>query len=223
MEIHTISLEGVNSYLLKNEKGYFLIDTGYSTSREALFQRLVEAGVEPGNLKLILQTHGDIDHVGSSAYLREKYGAPIAMHPADRELVEKGILGEKKFGSWFVKFAFRLIAGRNEEEWLNRFQAFTPDIWMEDGMDFSEYGLDAKVIHIPGHSAGSVAFLTSDGDFFVGDTLMNAGRKLLLSGWAEDFGALAHSLDRLLQEKAVMVYPGHVKPFSWESFVRKQK
>ena len=223
MHIHTISLEGVNSYLLRNANGFYLIDSGYCTSRESLEQILAAKGVEPGNLKLILHTHGDIDHVGNSAYLSEKYGAPTALHIADRKLVEEGVLDKKQFGSWFVKLIFKLQTSKNADRWLADYVPFTPDIWLEDGMDLSAYGLDAVVYHLPGHSNGSVMFLTNEGDLFAGDTLMNAGRKMLLAGFANDFELLEETLDKLLRLDAQMVYPGHVKPFSWESFIRKNQ
>jgi hypothetical protein len=72
-----------NSYLVKTNNSYVLIDTGYSTNRKELEKQLAESGCTPGNLKLILITHGHFDHTGNCAFLREKYGAPIAMHKGD--------------------------------------------------------------------------------------------------------------------------------------------
>jgi hydroxyacylglutathione hydrolase len=72
-----------NSYLVKTNNSYVLIDTGYSTNRKELEKQLAASGCTPGNLKLILITHGHFDHTGNCAFLREKYGAPIAMHKGD--------------------------------------------------------------------------------------------------------------------------------------------
>ncbi len=77
------SLGCVNCYLIKTEAGYVLIDTGSTNQRAVLEQELLKAGCRPGNLRLIILTHGDFDHTGNAAHLRRKFNAPLAMHPAD--------------------------------------------------------------------------------------------------------------------------------------------
>ena len=58
-------------------------------------------------LRLIVLTHGDYDHAGNAAYLREKYGSKVAMHRDDSGRVERADwqwnLGPKpdKFGPIF--------------------------------------------------------------------------------------------------------------------------
>jgi hydroxyacylglutathione hydrolase len=92
MEIKTIAFGGVNCYLLSIDSGFVLIDTGFSKNRVDVEKELESAGCKPGNLRLILLTHGDFDHSGNAAYLRGKYNAKIAMHSADKGMVEKGDL-----------------------------------------------------------------------------------------------------------------------------------
>ena len=53
------------------------------------------------------------------------------------------------------------------------FAVFEPDLLVEDGFDLSEYGVDARVLHLPGHSKGSIGVLTADGALFCGDLLYN--------------------------------------------------
>ena len=62
----------VNCYLIKTDIGYILIDTGCSNKRTELEKELERAGCKPGNLELIVLTHGDFDHTGNANYLREK-------------------------------------------------------------------------------------------------------------------------------------------------------
>jgi hydroxyacylglutathione hydrolase len=89
-EIKTINSGGVNCHLVKTGDGYILIDTGSPTKRDHLKKGLESAGCKPGNLKLIILTHGDFDHAGNAAYLREKYGTKIALHQDDSGMVENG-------------------------------------------------------------------------------------------------------------------------------------
>ncbi|GAG68637.1 unnamed protein product, partial [marine sediment metagenome] len=66
------------------------IDTGGSNKRHDLENELDRAGCQPGNLNLIVLTHGDFDHTGNAAYLRKKFGTKIAMHSADSGMAEQG-------------------------------------------------------------------------------------------------------------------------------------
>ncbi len=91
-EIKTISYGGVNCYLLTTDKGFVLIDTGFSKNRVDVERELENAGCTPEKLKLILLTHGDFDHSGNAVYLRKKYSVEIAMHIDDEGMVEKGDL-----------------------------------------------------------------------------------------------------------------------------------
>ena len=79
-EIKTIKSGGVYCYLVKTGDGYILIDTGLPNKRADLEKELESAGCKPGNLKLIILTHGDYDHADNCAYLWDKYGTKIAMH-----------------------------------------------------------------------------------------------------------------------------------------------
>jgi glyoxylase-like metal-dependent hydrolase (beta-lactamase superfamily II) len=95
---------------------------------------------------------------------------------------------------------------------MSDFEKFSPDIYLEDGRPLADFGFDAKVFHIPGHTPGSIAILTSDGSLFPGDTILNRGKP---SGatiiW--DGEKLAESLKRLGTLTVNNVYPGHGKPF----------
>jgi hydroxyacylglutathione hydrolase len=95
-EIQSISLSlpfglgSVNTYLYKTRKGFLLIDTGSSNQRLILEKELEQEGCNPGTLHLIILTHGDFDHTGNAAYLRKKFGAPIAIHQYDSGMIERG-------------------------------------------------------------------------------------------------------------------------------------
>jgi len=211
MEITPITfhyLFGVNSYLVKTETEYFLIDTGIKKKREQLEKELMVAGFKPGDLKLIIITHGHIDHVGNAAYLRDKYEAKIAMHKGEKEMVESGDMFIDMRGGillGLVGILMKILGLRDYEK-------FTPDIFLEDNQDLSTYGLDAKVIHTPGHSAGSISILTSEGDLFCGDIFGNT-RKPEKTSIIEDPETFNASVEKLRALKVSTVYPGHGKSF----------
>ena len=219
-EIKTITFSGVNCYLLTIGTGYLLIDTGYSKNRVDIEKELEHAGCKPETLKLIVLTHGDFDHTGNAAYLREKYGTKIAMHSYDEGMVEKGDLFYNRNANFLMrvmgKIMLPFLGGG-----LKKTDRFTPDMYIDDGYDFSEFGLDAKVIYLPGHSKGSIGILTSGGDLFCGDLLENTKKpaKNSLIADKEAFGA---SVEKLKQLKLHTVYPGHGEPFPMEQFIKTQ-
>jgi glyoxylase-like metal-dependent hydrolase (beta-lactamase superfamily II) len=218
MRLAGIRMGTVNSYLIKTETGYILIDTGSPSRRADLEKELQNAGCRPGNLRLIVMTHGDQDHTGNGAYLREKYGAKIAMHRDESGVVENGddTLSRRRrslLRRVFSRFVLELLSVLGMS---GKFERFSPDFTIDEGYDFSEYGFDAKVLHIPGHSKGSIGILTTDGDLFCGDLLWNRRRPGTHS-IVDDQADLKASLERLKSMRINMVYPGHGKPFSMES------
>lgn len=219
-EIKTITqkyLIAVNCYLVKTSSGYILIDTGLSKKRSDLERELDTAGCKPGDLRLIIITHGHLDHNGNTAYLREMYDAKIAMHSGDSMMTESGDMfrGMKGFTVAIVRIMLPLVR-------LSRYDSFRPDIILEDGHDLSEYGFDARVVHVPGHSKGSIGVLTADGDLFCGDLLVNMdkpARNTLIDDPAE-YDA---SVEKLRTLEIRTVYPGHGKPFQMEQFMENKQ
>jgi glyoxylase-like metal-dependent hydrolase (beta-lactamase superfamily II) len=202
----------VNCYLVETGTGFVLVDTGSSNRRAELESELASAGCMPGRLKLIVLTHGDFDHTGNAAYLREKLGAPIAMHPDDAGMAEHGDM------FWNRSSANKLIGLMAPI--LFRFpqsNRFTPDLPVEDGDDLSPHGFDARVLSIPGHSKGSIGILTPGGDLFCGDLLENT-KGPAAGSIVDDPAACAASLARLQGLPITTVYPGHGRPFPIDSF-----
>lgn len=200
----------VNAFLMRAGDGFILIDTGIAQKWSHLETELVRAGCLPDKLRLVIVTHGDFDHAGNCAELQRKYGAKIAMHPGDLDMVRTGEPPKRKVkgvvGRMLIWVGGKMVKG---------FVTFKPDILLEDGQVISGYGLTARVIHTPGHTKGSIALLTDDGRLFVGDTLSNRLRPCF-PPLVEDEEALHKSLDALKRTAAHAVFPGHGRTFTFE-------
>jgi glyoxylase-like metal-dependent hydrolase (beta-lactamase superfamily II) len=235
LNIHTIRLPlpmylgAVNCYLIETTAGYFLVDTGCSFRRRMLERGLENAGCMPGDLKLILLTHGDFDHTGSAGYLRQKYGAKIAMHSGDAGMAESGnMFSNRKADSALINKVASQIYGFGLSE------RFSTDIFLDERTDLIEYGFPGSILSIPGHSSGSIGILTAGSDtdnaaepaaanrvhraLFCGDLLVNSGRRPALNSIIDDHAAAVASLEKLRSMEIRTVFPGHGKPFVLERF-----
>jgi glyoxylase-like metal-dependent hydrolase (beta-lactamase superfamily II) len=212
-----LGLGHVNCYLRKTATGFILIDTGVSSQRATLEKELLNAGCQPGNLKLIILTHGDFDHTGNAAYLHQKFGAPPAMHPDDFGMIERGDMFASRSHANPIFKAIAPLMFR-----FGKADRVTPEIKLTEGHDLTGYGLDAIVISLLGHSRGSIGILTSDGDRFVGDLLENTKQPALNSIMDNHVAAQA-SVKKLRGLNVRTIYPGHGKPFQMEQLAKNHR
>jgi glyoxylase-like metal-dependent hydrolase (beta-lactamase superfamily II) len=217
LQITTITLpfplkfSSVNCYLIKTDAGFYLVDTGMSNNRQQLEAELEHLGCQPGDLNLILITHGDFDHTGNAVYLRKKFGSQICMHAEDMGMLENGdMFYHRKFDNRIIRGLMRAFLPLKKE---NRGH---PDFYLEDEASLLAHGLDATVYCTPGHSSGSICILTCTGELFCGDLFTSARGKGELNSMMYDKEAGAASLERLKSRSINRVYPGHGKPFPWE-------
>ncbi len=105
-------------------------------------------------LTQILLTHGHIDHAGGADELREKTGIPVTgPHRADAILLDHLEQQGRAYG---------LEGSRN----------LTPDRWLEEGESLTIAGESFAVLHCPGHSPGSLVYVSEKLRLaFVGDVL----------------------------------------------------
>lgn len=203
--VRTLAFRMSNAYLVESEAGFVLIDTGFRFDRARLERELESAGCAPDRLRLIVITHADPDHCANAAYLRACYGAPIAMHRLEVAAVERGDMFQSRGSMPRSRRLLKPLAGLFR---LRKRDRFTPDRLLEDGDRLEEYGLRAVVLHVPGHSIGSIGVLTAVGALFSGDFLENR-RRPSLATLVDDVEALRASYERVKRLDVRIVYPGH--------------
>ena len=118
-------------------------------------------------VSLIVVTHTHVDQAGSAARIRTLSGAPIVAHTGDLDYyLQKRSMRFCSTG-WFGDVFLRMGLI------LQPYRPFTPNVLLQTGetLDLSAYGLDGRVIHTPGHTAGSLSVQLASGDVMVGDLL----------------------------------------------------
>lgn len=146
------------------------------------------------SIKLIVNSHGHIDHILGVGGVKAATGAPFLLHPGDLRIAAEG---------W--KSAGRFLGYIPEAP-------PPPDAALAEGDVVEAGGVQLRVIHTPGHTPGSVSFYCQQaGALFSGDTLFQGsiGRTDLPGGsYEQEISSILQRL--LLLPDETVVLPGHM-------------
>lgn len=134
----------LTSLLLKTSNGAILIDGGMPQSAEHLLANMRKLGVEPGDLKLILLSHGHGDHAGSLAAIKRATGAQLVSNAESAALMARGGADDIHFGDGIL------------------YPPVRADRLLQDGEVVELGDLELQVHFIPGHTPGSMAWTWRD-------------------------------------------------------------
>ena len=88
--LYYVGNRNVSCHLVKTASTVVLIDTAFAQTTYLLTESIRSVGVEPEDIKLIIHTHGHVDHCGATRRLKELTGAAAALGAPDVETVERG-------------------------------------------------------------------------------------------------------------------------------------
>ena len=216
--LHRIGNNIVAAYLVVTPEGVTVIDAALSGHWRELLTELASIGLTVDDVKGVILTHGDSDHVGFAERLRRDHGVPVFIHAGDAERAKGGpkpatAKQSMKLGPLLGFAAYTLRKGGARTEWL------TEVVEVQGGETLDLPG-SPQIISMPGHSEGSIAVYVPAADaVFVGDGLTT---RHVLTGTEgphpapstdEPAQAIA-SLQAIVSTKAKWVLPGHGAPWS---------
>jgi glyoxylase-like metal-dependent hydrolase (beta-lactamase superfamily II) len=137
-----------NCYLLKAPEGSILFD-----APQGACEWVRSLDVDP---KLLLLTHGHIDHVQDVARIKRQFGCPIGCHPLTAPMIS-----EREF---FRNFGFEL-----------EIEPAQPDFLIEETPSRNFLGADFQILEIPGHCPGSLCFFSRKDKLLIGGDVLFAG------------------------------------------------
>ncbi len=170
--VHRIPGVIANVYLIADDDGLTLIDTGLPGSERKILKFMTGLGYAPRDVRRIIITHSDGDHVGALAALKQATGARVFASETEAAAIAEGRVSRELRLEVWQRPLFALVS---------RFFKAKPakvDECVAEGYTFPALG-GLFVFETPGHTPGHISlFAPSAGILFVGDSLVVQGGRL---------------------------------------------
>jgi glyoxylase-like metal-dependent hydrolase (beta-lactamase superfamily II) len=216
--LHRIGSDVVNIYLVVDAAGVTIVDAGLPGHWRELKQELTQLGRSLHDVRGIVLTHGDSDHIGFAERLRQGNGIVVHVHELDAARARGEI---RKPNSGWGPIKLRPLLGflwYSARHGGLRIRPVRELVTFTDG-DTLDLPGSPRIIHVPGHTPGSVAVYVPTVDaLFVGDAMTTGN---VLTGergprpapFTLDPEAALASLAKLESVQATWVLPGHGAPW----------
>jgi hydroxyacylglutathione hydrolase len=137
-----------NCYLVEAPEGWILFD-----APQGAYEWLRSINATP---RLMLLTHGHVDHVQDVATIKRQFDCPIGCHPLTAPMIS-----DREF---FRNFGFAL-----------EIEPARPDFFIEETPSRNFLDANFEVLEIPGHCPGSVCFFSRKDNLLIGGDVLFAG------------------------------------------------
>jgi glyoxylase-like metal-dependent hydrolase (beta-lactamase superfamily II) len=205
---------GVNCYLIETPEGLLQVDTGLPGQYRKTLRYLDKIGKRPSDVKIIILTHGDIDHIGCAGDLKKATGAQLAIHNADLDFLE----GRRHFKTTNT-FLAPVVAWAMDRF---HFQPAQADIILNSDWQFAGW----QVVTTPGHTPGSISLYLRGKVIIVGDALRTSHRAVprpISRRICLDLAQRRISMQKIAALDYQILLPGHGAPILTGAASKVQK
>lgn len=221
--VHRLAHADVNVYLIEDDDGVTMVDTGLPATFHRLEIALRDIGRGPADVRAVLLTHAHFDHVGSARRVRGTWGAPVFTHDGDRFLAAHPYRYQRERNPlWYPIRYPRSLPALGKMALAGAFfvRGLANPVPMEAGTRLDVPGRP-QVVFTPGHTMGHCALHLPDRDVVIsGDALVTldpytggVGPQIVSGAATADSPRALGSLAALADTGARTVLPGHGEPW----------
>ena len=196
-----------NAFLLYNISTHVLIDAGHANGYRPLSRSLAQLRVPQEGLAACVLTHSHFDHAGNAHRIQESFAAPLIIQHEEAGYLSRGENPMIYGTTHFVCLLTHLLGKR-----VLAYANYTPavaDITFDEQFDLNPFGLDAYLLHTPGHSVGSASVIVHHEIAIVGDAMFGVFRNAAFPPFADLPLVLIESWKKLLDTGCTLFLPAH--------------
>jgi len=216
-KIFQIGLGFSKCFFVKSPDHGVLIDAGQKGKWKRFVSFFSKHKIDLQAIDLIIVTHSHHDHVGLLADIQACSEAKILIQHQESALLEKGISMMPKGRGWLGQMV-AWIGNRLYPKGV-RFKAVQPDLVYDELYSLSAWGIDGRVLHTPGHTAGSSTVIVGD-HAFVGDSCFHLRPNSIYPFLGNDPQALLESWKKLIDTGCRYFHPAHGFAIKRETLIK---
>jgi metallo-beta-lactamase class B len=141
--LYFVGTKGLGAFLFTTPEGHILMNTGMPSSGPMIVDSIRKLELRPEDIKLMINGHAHMDHAGAFAYLKQQFGAHLAVMKDDVAAMESGDRDDFKYGNDLV------------------YPAVKVDRILRDGDTIRMGDVLLTAYHTPGHTRGATTWVTT--------------------------------------------------------------
>lgn len=194
-----------NVFLVSYNNLNILVDTSTSRYRKKIKERLHTLGLH--HIDYLVLTHSHFDHAGNAREIKENFSAKVFIHNSEAAYLENGDNIIPNGTNFFTRPLLKAFAPKIFPKL--KFEPCKCDLTVGEVFLFFDLGLNARIIHTPGHTPGSMSMVVDDEIALVGDTMFGVFKNSIMTPVAKDVITMIDSWGLLLNTGCRLFLPGH--------------